>query len=302
VRGELVRVFTEDGLELHGLFCQPEIAEEDKTVVLHIHGFTGNFYQERFVGYISDALTEAGCALLTVNTRGRDYLSYFSRKTDTGSALVQIGGAYELLEECIYDIKAWINFLEARGYFTVILEGESLGTLKVVLYQHQTQDRRVQALVLISPLDHIGLQRTALADRYEEAIRMAKHMIEQGKPNTLMPKIYCPLWAFQISAKTYLSAFDPEAKNGIFNFHDPNARFEVLSTIKDPILATYGTVREAVVDNKVEEALSTLKKRAVSAKRCNTALIQGAPHNYLDHEKELAERIKTWLVSTQIIN
>ena len=88
------------------------------------------------------------------------------------------------------------------------------------------------------------------------------------------------------------------AKSGIFNFYDPNARFEELSTIKCPILATYGTVREAVVDNKVEEALSVIKKKATMAKRCDTALVQGAPHNYLDHEKELSEIIANWTATT----
>ena len=297
MRGELVRVFTEDGLELHGLFSQPKVAKENNIAVLHIHGFTGNFYQERFVTQIADDLTEMGCAFLTVNTRGHDYLSYFIRKTDSRLAFVQIGGGYEILGHCIYDIKAWIDLLEARGYFTVILEAESLGTQKAVLYQHQTHDKRVQGLVLISPLDGVGLQKTALGNKYDEAINTAKQMIKQGKPNELMPMVYCPLWQFPISAKTYISAFDPAAKNGIFSFHDPDARFEELSTIKCPILATYGTVREAVVDNRVEEALSIIKKRAVSAERCDTALIQGAPHNYLGHEKELSTLIRNWVAT-----
>ncbi len=297
MRGELVRVFTEDGIELHGLFCQPKTAKENKIAVLHIHGFTGNFYQERFVHHIADRLTGMGCDFLSVNTRGHDYLSYFLRKTDSGLTFVRIGGAYEILEQCIYDIKAWIDFLEEHGYLTVILEGESLGTLKVVIYQHQTQDKRVQALVLISPLDGIGLQRAALGNKYDMAINTAKQMIEQGKPNELMPMVYCPLWQFPISAKTYISAFDPAAKNGIFNFHDPNAKFEELSNIKCPILVTYGTIREAVVDNKVEEALTIINERAVSAKRCDTAIIQGAPHNYLGHEKEVSTLIRNWVAT-----
>lgn len=297
MRGELVRVFTEDGLELHGLFCQPKVVKENEIAVLHIHGFTGNFYQERFVNYIADELTDMGCTFLSVNTRGHDYSSYFLKKTNSGLTSVQIGGAYEILDQCIYDIKAWIDFLEARGYFIVILEGESLGTLKVVLYQHQTHDKTVQGLVLISPLDGVGLQKAALGNKYDMAINAAKQMIEQGKPNELMPMVYCPLWQFPISAKTYVSAFDPAAKNDIFNFHDPNAKFEKLSTIKCPMLVTYGTVREAVVDNNVEEALSIIKRRAVSAKRCDTGLIQGAPHNYLGHERELSTLIGNWVAT-----
>jgi len=95
----------------------------------------------------------------------------------------------------------------------------------------------VQGLILISPLDHIGLQRFALGDKYDEAVNVARQMVETGKADEFMPMIYCPLWQFPISAKTYISAFDPSAKGGVFNFHDPNAQFKELSTIKCPILA-----------------------------------------------------------------
>jgi len=295
LRGELVRTFTEDGLELQGLFCPS--AETNGTALLHIHGFTGNFYEERFVDRIAEQVVKRGYAFLAANTRGHDYRSGFIKKTVSGLTHVRIGTAYEILEECVFDIKAWIDFLQRRGYLKVILEGESAGPLKTVFYQHQTQDERVQGMVLISPVDHIGLQRMVTAEKYDEAINVAKQMIKHGKSDELMPRIYCPLWDFSISARTYLNAFGPDTKSGIFNFHDPNARFEELSTIKCPILATYGTVREAVVGNNVEEALSIIKKRAISSKRCDTAIVRDAPHDYLGHEEELSEIIENWIAA-----
>lgn len=297
MRGELVRTFTEDGLELQGLFCPPATAETNGTGLLHIHGFTGNFCEPRFVDHIADRIINKGYAFLTVNTRGHDYRSGFIKKTASGITYVRIGAAYEILEDCLFDIRAWIDFLQKRSYSKVILEGESLGPVKTVFYQNQTQDERVRGMVLISPVDHIGLQRVVTGDKYDEAIKVARQMIEQGKSDELMPRTYCPLWEFSISAKTYLNAFGPDTKSGIFSFHDPNARFEELSTIKCPILATYGTVEEAVVDNKVEEALSTIKKKAKSSKRCDTATIQDAPHDYLGHENELSETIENWIAT-----
>ncbi len=295
MKGELVRTFTEDGLELQGLFCPS--AETNGTALLHIHGFTGNFYEERFVDRIAEQVVKRGYAFLAVNTRGHDYRSGFIKKTASGLTHVRIGTAYEILEECVFDIKAWIDFLQGRGYSKVILEGESAGPLKTVFYQYQTQDERVQGMVLISPVDHIGLQRMVTAEKYDDAINVARQMIEHGKSDELMPRIYCPLWDFSISARTYLNAFGPDTKSGIFNFHDPNARFEELSTIKCPILATYGTVREAVVGNNVEEALSIIKRRAKSSKRCDTAIVRDAPHDYLGHEEELSEIIENWIAA-----
>lgn len=297
MRGELVRTFTEDGLELQGLFCPPATAETNGVGLLHIHGFTGNFYEGRFVDHIAERTTKRGYAFLTANTRGHDYRSVFIKKTDSDLTHVRIGTAYEILEECILDMKAWIDFLQKRGYSEVILEAESAGPLKAVFYQHQTQDERVRGMVLISPVDHIGLQRMVIGDKYDEAINVARQMIEQRKSDELMPRIHCPLWEFSISAKTYFNAFGPDTKSGIFNFHDPNARFEMLSTIKCPILATYGTVEEAVVGNKVEEALSTIKRKAKSSRRCDTAIIRDAPHDYLGYENELAETVGNWITT-----
>jgi len=297
LRGELVRTFTEDGLELQGLFCPPTIAKTNGIGLLHIHGFTGNFYEGRFVDHIAERTIKRRYAFLTANTRGHDYRSAFIKKTASGLTHVRMGTAYEILEECIFDIKAWIDFLQGHGYSKVILEGESAGPLKIVFYQHQTQDERVRGMVLISPVDHIGLQRMITAEKYDEAIKVARQMIKHGKSYELMPRIYCPLWDFSISARTYLNAFGPDTKSGIFNFHDPNARFEELSTIECPILATYGTVEEAVVDNKVEEALSTIKRKARSSKRCDTAIIRDAPHDYLGHEEELSEIIENWIAT-----
>jgi len=135
----------------------------------------------------------------------------------------------------------------------------------------------------MSPSDDIGLQKEFLKERYMEALAVARDMIEKGKAEELMPKEF---FEFPIDAKTYLNMFGPDTKIGIFSFHDPHAKFKELSKIQCPILAFYGAVDEAVVDNKVEEALSIIKNKATSALRCDVKLIKGASHNYINHEKK----------------
>lgn len=49
----IVKVKTEDGLGLHGLFTEP--IESTKTIVIHIHGSAGNFYGNN---YFEDLLAE----------------------------------------------------------------------------------------------------------------------------------------------------------------------------------------------------------------------------------------------------
>lgn len=204
---------------------------------------------------------------------------------------VQIGEANEVFEECVFDIKATLDFLEKRNFHEIILEGHSTGAIKAVYYQSKTQDKRVKGIVLMSPPDDIGVQKKSLGDKYEKAIKVAVKMIEDGRSNELMPKIF---FEYPISAKTYLDMFGPNTKIGVFSFHDKTNRFEELAKITCPILAFFGTQKEAVV-NDVETALNILKRKAVASTLCETALINGARHNYLGHENKVAELVLEWL-------
>lgn len=288
MKGDFVRVFSKDGLELHGFFCPPKNARR-KIGVLHIHGLAGNFYENRFIDYVANQTNEKGYAFLTVNTRGHDYISDFIKKTDTGIRYVQIGGAFEIFEECIHDISSWIDFLETRGYNKIILEGHSTGALKVIFYLNQTLDKRIGGLILLSPSDDIGLQKNALKGKYKESLNFANNVILEGKSEELMPARF---FEYPVSPKTYIDMFGPRTKRGIFSLHDPTSKFDALARINCPTLVVYGTVEEAIVDNKVELALSTFQKTVI---KCEAKAIEGAPHNYLNHEKEVATLVTNWL-------
>lgn len=287
MKGEYVRIWTEDSIELQGLFCKSK--KESNKAVLHIHGLAGNFYENRFIDYIADEVVNRGYNFLTVNTRGHDYISDFLKKTGRRLTYVQIGGAYEILKECFFDISGWVNFLENRQCSKIALQGHSTGAIKVVYYQSELKDPRISALILLSPSDDIGLQRFRLGERYDDALRVAKQKVAEGKDRDLMPSKF---FDYPISAKTYLDMFGPETKHGIFSFTDE--RLKELEDISCPILALFGTVREAVVGD-VRDCLKLLQKYAKQSKRCDTAIIEGAPHNYLQHEMELASLIGKWI-------
>ena len=46
---ELIKLKTEDNIELTGLLYKPK--EETKKIVVHVHGFAGNFYENSFVDF-----------------------------------------------------------------------------------------------------------------------------------------------------------------------------------------------------------------------------------------------------------
>jgi len=55
-----------------------------------------------------------------------------------------------------------------------------------------------------------------------------------------------------------------------------------------------GTVAE-FISTTPDAALATLKAKAVSSPRCDTVVLDGAPHNYRGHEEEVARVIVGWL-------
>ena len=171
MKGELVSIVTGDGYELQGLLCTSSKPQtDDKTsfnkAILHIHGLAGNFYENRFVSVVADELNAHGYTFLTVNNRGSGVLSELRKCTADGLELVEVGGAREVFEDCLYDIQAWINFLDSQGYSKIVLQGHSFGCYKVVFYQSCRSDPRVKALALISPPDVFGYQYAKYGGRF----------------------------------------------------------------------------------------------------------------------------------------
>src|SRR6266436_4435252 len=97
---KLVQVATNDGLYLHGYF----FPKESKKVLLHIHGFEGNFYENKFIQVLAEKINDEEIGFITVNTRGNGKDTNFNT---TDGNIKRIGSYYEVLEEAHIDIDAW---------------------------------------------------------------------------------------------------------------------------------------------------------------------------------------------------
>src|SRR5579862_6619952 len=136
----LKRIYASDGLELVGLLYEPDKATE--SILVHTHGMGGNFYENRFLDFIAETLTSNGIAFFTFNNRGCETFKDFSKIVENKKTFVRIGNAYEVFEECIWDIKAAIDAASGWGFKDVHLSGHSLGAPKVIYYMNETGDER----------------------------------------------------------------------------------------------------------------------------------------------------------------
>jgi pimeloyl-ACP methyl ester carboxylesterase len=286
VKGELVRVWTEDELQLQGLYCAPH-EETGLPAVFHIHGASSNFYRSQFLDPLAEELGGRGVAFLTANTRGHDIMNSVYSSDPTASR--RLGVALEIFEESPLDIAAWLDFLQGNGHPEVVLLGHSFGAHKAAFYCSETSDPRVRGLIFMSPADQ-GLWVEAMGPEAERTLSWAIDKVSSGQGEALLDHGPAP---YPMSARTIHSLF-VTAKPDIFRFGRPGDQWEVVSRLSCPILATMGTVAE-FINVAPDVALATLKAKAVSSPRCDTVVLKGAPHNYRGYESEVTEAIVAWL-------
>lgn len=109
-----IKQITEDKLELSALLFEPE--KKSETIVIYLHGKEGNFIMNRFLFTMKEAFPDKGIAFMTVNQRGHDYLADSLIETATGFEYKKIGFAYEIFEDCLKDIKPFVDKAEELGY------------------------------------------------------------------------------------------------------------------------------------------------------------------------------------------
>jgi len=282
------RITTEDGLELHGLLYEPD--EGSKTVVAHVPGMAGNFYENKFLDSLAKTLTKNGIAFSPFNNRGNSYITTFTKKVNDKIDCVKVGSAYEKFEDCLKDIKAHIDFLENQGFSNIHLCGHSLGTPKIVYYLGKSQDKRIKSLILLSPSDMLGLAR-GNKQRFEEEIAEARKLVKEGRGSNLLSR---EVWdEYPISASTYLNFFDDYSETGVLNFHKPDDKFKVFSSIPQPIFAVMGR-KDDVLIVPIEKIMEMIKKNARSSQKCEYEILGDSAHNYMGFEQQLADTVLRW--------
>ncbi|MCX6802295.1 MAG: alpha/beta fold hydrolase [Candidatus Diapherotrites archaeon] len=281
---ELARIKTSDSLELHGLLFRP--CKKSNTALIHVHGWTGNFYENAFIEFIASEAVNHGLAFLSFNTRGAGHVQEFLKEKNGKREFVKIGGSLEKFTDCTKDIGGAIKFLRSKGFNRIILEGHSTGCQKIAFYLHKTKDKSVKGLVFLEPTDDPSITERFLGKRYREALGIAKKMVKSRKGKEPMPA-WVP-FGVMLSAEKFMSMSDPEYIEGrLFRF---SGKLAEIRAINCPALAVFGANTE--YQEKPGEKLEILKRTMTD---CDTKLIQNTNHWFKGKEKELAKTIVKWI-------
>jgi len=281
---KLIRLTTDDGLELHGLFFEPN--RKAKKVLIHVHGLIGNFYESMFIDHMAEEATSRGFAFLTFNNRGAGIVNDFIRRKKLKVDYVRAGGSLEDFKKCVLDVKAAVDFSDRQGYKTIILQGHSLGCQKITYYKYKTGDKRVKGLSLLAPVDDVAFVKGRLGRKHSASLDIAKRLVKEDKGNDPVPKwmAFYPL----LSARVFLNIADPKSASGrIFDFAGD---LKEIKSINCPKLAVFGDEDE--YQSAPNEKLRIVRE---NTEDCTVKLIKSSGHGFVGFEEELAKLVGKWL-------
>ncbi len=271
---KLVSTTTSDGLTLNGLLSAP--VQKTDTIIIHTHGMSGDFYLNSFYPDMYEKYSAHNIAFLAGENRGTHTIKEFN----TESGVKYYGNAYEVFEDCVYDIQAWIDLAKSQGYKNIWLQGHSLGTSKIVYYLSNIKAAPIAGIILISPSDMIGLVHDPICQKDIQVLYPeAKELVSTGIPDQLLSHF---LWEeVSLSAKTFLNFFQEPTNLAIFNYMRPDLGWQKINPISIPVLAITGTQDFGIV-SVVDpfKAMEKLKSELKKSPRVRTLVFENAEHDF----------------------
>lgn len=286
---KIVTTKSTDGIYYRGILSE---ADNPKGIIIHIHGMSGSPIQETYYETMYEEYPKAGWSFLASDHRGTGSITQFdSEKGET----LNIGNAFEIFEDCIHDIQGFINFAKESGYKRIWLQAHSLGPSKTAYYMNQIKSTDVEGLIWISPSDMVGLVHDPIGIKdHEKLLPEAKKLVEENKPKQLLSNY---LWeGVMLSSQSYLSFFGENAKDAIFNYHNPELGFEVVNSINVPVLALTGTKDDGispVIDPHM--AMQMLEKELKNSQSMKTIVYENAEHSFIGFEKEIVKDVLSFI-------
>ena len=281
---ELIRPYSTDGIQLPGLLYTPDIPTNK--IVIHIHGMSGNFYEDEFNDNLARVYTNNGYAFLPFNNRGMNYITEMHKENE----FVIKGSSYELFEDSVLDIEGIVNWVKERGYNHIVLEGHSYGCNKAIYYYTQKQDESIKMIVLLAPCDIPKEVENYTGKDYQTYISKAKELIENGKEEELID--FCVFINGKISAKTFYTDLLYNCTCDFFRYREREGKSPILNQIEIPVFIPFGDKDEYVLTQPIEDVIYYLQN---NLKNCEIKVIKDADHAYTGKYDELEKAIDTYL-------
>lgn len=278
---DFVRFKASDDVELQGWLNN----EASNIAVVHIHGMSGNGYENYFLDNLRAMYAKHNISLFTIDSRGRGIISDFRQ----GDGWKHAGSCFELFEESVYDIRGAIDYLKSLGKTRFVLQGHSLGCTKVVNFVLDEDVDGIEKVILLAPTDMTGWANTE--PMHAEYLAKAKQLLSESKGEELVDA-QCWLDKTPISAQTYPTICEAGSSADIYGERDGGA---LLGKVSLPMHIPYGT--EDIGITQIDGSMDKWLERVNTIKNTNTeiAVVDGASHGFKGFEDSLAESVESFV-------
>lgn len=287
VRTEVVDLTAPGDVALSGVLYSPTTGEAmDKPAFMLMHGWTSDILRSSN-HWLGVRLAQAGYTALALQHRSSGY-----RGIVTGT-----------LESIPQDIKAWTDFMESRGYPTVIGTGHGTGGLWWSYYLSETQDPRVDAMIYLAPTrDMPQHARTGMGENlYARAVLEAQEAVRDGEGATHLIDYPFPQAGYPDDVRQPMflpppgSGFTYYYADAFLSYWGPNSKAVHTARVAEfdtPILAL-GGARDPFMQNAY--LIEFTESAMGSAKYIFYGGPNGASHSFDGYEDRVIGDILVWL-------
>ena len=289
---DFIYTTTTDDLRLQGVLYD---SESKNSIVLFIHGMSGNVIENYFTHVLGQTLANNGISFLYSHNRGYNHINDIATselKNHGGHKTVRVGATFEQFTDCLLDIEAWINECRKLGYKRIILMGHSLGCNKTIYYFYKNKPEDVIGVILASPPDMVGLaKKQEYQPNFEKLYQEAQTNVSTGEPRKILSTL---IWDwYNLSSQTFLSLFSENTEiDNLPLLRNPSA-FQQLATIDVPMLGFMGEYDDIAI-RTLKEDLDLIASKATSCPAFQKEFISKASHTYDGAEKQVAEIVLKW--------
>jgi len=272
---KIIEVETKRGDSLFGCWYGEQFRD---TCVIITNGTGGNIFENKFLRVIGEQLEKEGISYVCAHNSGAFQIINLPSKSNTRSGLT-----FEMFDNCVEDLQAYVDFAKSQGYKKIVLGGHSYGCNKVVYYLSQTKNCGVDSFILISPTDteeKTDGEKRSIGEIYE----IAQDCIKKNKPEEIIPILY-DRYNFY-TAESFVDTIENSHHKNIPVYNNKK-NFKQLQSIKIRGLFVMGQ-KDSFAKSDAENHLNIINRH--SRKNDNVVkVIENTGHTFRNKEDVLAQ-------------
>ncbi len=247
--------------------------------VIVTNGTCGNIFENKFLQVVGEELEKNRISFVYAHNSGAFH------RMDSAKNGEPIGCTYELFDNCIEDLQAYVDWAKATGFKHIVLGGHSYGTNKVVYYLSKNQKEKIEKYILISPTD-TGCFKDHEQKSADELMPLALKLKKENKIDELLPIPFDDYNLF--TARAFLDFVENKNSKNL-PIYAKSGSWDQLKKIKQPGLFVMGQNDGFAFGNTLSH-LQTIAKNS-SAKSNVIKVIEKCGHTFRNKEKELSKVI-----------